>query len=285
MHDDQTDQGLPVLRTITNIGRFQPKTFIPKPRPKSVVEDNTDQIAYTPEGIRTFRLKNAKLERVVHNIESDIAFLQASIDRQEQYMNQVLEENKVQVESIKQQIQNRKAQLAKINNSQEPPTTNQIFALVRQIQVEGMAAKRRAENSIKSQDVNMVLSGDRIKRFHEFLGPKVQDTILRDNPKLRKAYDRMEEGVYKTAEIQTQLRSLKIYSTNLEKKLIELNSKLESLQFDKSDIQMGIVDKKEELNAELSKRSEEIGKLRWRIAYMKAMKAEINQPMFDVRLT
>ena len=194
-----------------------------------------------------------------------------------------MEDHEEQVKLINQQIANRKAQIAKIDNAQEPPTMNQISALVRQIQVEGLAAKRRAENCLRDQDVNLVLSGDRLKKFHEFLSPKMTDTILQENPKLRKAFDRMEKAVYMTSEIQTQLRSLKIYSANLEKTLIELNSKYEALQFDKADIQMGIVDKKEELHAELTKRSEELGKLKWKIEYMKSLKKTMDESTFDIR--
>jgi hypothetical protein len=95
----------------------------------------------------------------------------------------------------------------------------------------------------------------------------------------------MEEGVYRTAEMQTQLRSLKIFSTNLESKLIELSSAYESLQFEKAYLQMGIVDKKEELHAELTKRCEELGKLRWKIEYLKSLKTEMNAPHFDIRDT
>jgi hypothetical protein len=198
-------------------------------------------------------------------------------------MAQIRKDHEEQVDLMQQQIASRKAQIAKIDNSQDPPTMNQIFALVRQIQVEGMAAKRRAENCLRDQDVNLVLSGNRLRKFHEFLAPRVTDTILQEHPSLRKAYDRMEEGVYRTAEMQTQLRSLKIFSTNLERKLIELNSAYESLQFDKADVQMGIVDKKEELHAELTKRCEELGKLRWKIEYLKSLKTEMDAPHFDIR--
>jgi hypothetical protein len=198
-------------------------------------------------------------------------------------VEQIQRDHDDQVALMNQQIANRKAQIAKIDDSQDPPTMNQIFALVRQIQVEGMAAKRRAENCLRDQDVNLVLSAERLRRFHEFLAPKVTDTILQENPKLRKAYDRMEAAVYRTAEMQTRLRSLRIYSTNLERKLIELNAAYEALQFDKADVQMGIVDKKEEFHAELTKRSEELGKLRWKIEYLKSLKQKLDAPHFSVR--
>jgi hypothetical protein len=272
-----------VLRTITEIGRFHPRTFYPERRAKSVATATQDQIAFNAEGMRALQFKNAKLQKNVANIEHDIQFLRTALDRHAAYMAQIRKDHEEQVNLMQQQIANRKAQIAKIDNSQDPPTMNQIFALVRQIQVEGMAAKRRAENCLRDQDVNLVLSGDRLRKFHEFLGPRVTDTILQENPKLRKAFDRMEEGVYRIAEMQTQLRSLKIYSTNLERKLIELNSAYEALQFDKADVQMGIVDKKEELHAELTKRCEELGKLRWKIEYLKSLKSEMNAPHFDVR--
>ena len=50
-----------------------------------------------------------------------------------------------------------------------------------------------------------------------------------------------------------------------------------------ADIQMGIVDKKEELHAEMTKKCEELGKLRWKIEYMKALKKKMSEPHFDVR--
>ncbi|OHT14828.1 hypothetical protein TRFO_14772 [Tritrichomonas foetus] len=273
-----------ILKTITSIGRFHPQTFYPQRRQKQVQQIQTEQIAFTIDGMRLCQHKNAKLERRISMIEHDIKFLEGSIQRHKNYLKQFIEDHEEQTKLINQQIANRRTQIAKIDNAQEPPTMNQISALVRQIQVEGMAAKRRAENCLRDQDVNLVLSGDRLRKFHEFLSPKVTDTVLQENPKLRKSFDRMEKDVYQVAEIQTQLRSLKIYSTNLEKRLIELNSKYEALQFDKADIQMGIVDKKEELHAELTKRSEELGKLRWKIEYMKSLKKSMNEPHFDVRV-
>lgn len=272
-----------VLRTITEIGRFNPHPFYPHHRAKTSQASTQDQIAFNAEGMKTLQMKNAKLQRHVNNIDQDIGFLQNAIDRHKGYMKQMVDDHQEQVSLINQQISNRKAQIAKIDNSQEPPTMNQIFALVRQIQVEGMAAKRRAENCLRDQDVNLILSGERLRKFHDFLGPRVADTILQGNPKLRKAFDRMEADIYRVAEIQTQLRSLKIYSSNLERRLIDLNSRYEALQFEKADIQMGIVDKMEELHAELTKRCEELGKLRWKIEYMKSLKQTMDAPRFDVR--
>ena len=273
-----------VLKTITSIGRFHPQTFYPQRRQKETLQISQEhEISFTVDGMRTLQHKNANIEKRISTIEHDIQFLEQSIKRHQNYLKQFMEDHEEQVKLINQQIANRKAQIAKIDNAQEPPTMNQISALVRQIQVEGLAAKRRAENCLRDQDVNLVLSGDRLKKFHEFLSPKMTDTILQENPKLRKAFDRMEKAVYMTSEIQTQLRSLKIYSANLEKTLIELNSKYEALQFDKADIQMGIVDKKEELHAELTKRSEELGKLKWKIEYMKSLKKTMDESTFDIR--
>jgi hypothetical protein len=48
---------------------------------------------------------------------------------------------------------------------------------------------------------------------------------------------------------------------------------------------MGNVDKKEELHAELTKRCEELGKLRWKIEYAKSLKTEMDAPHFDIRDT
>jgi hypothetical protein len=286
MSDKSSSQAMPdntVLRTITEIGRFRPRTFYPEHRTKAASADAEQQFAFNIEGMRTLQFKNAKLTRTITSVSNDIQFLQAAIDRHVAYIGQIQKDHDDQVAMMNQQIANRKAQIAKIDNSQDPPTMNQIFALVRQIQVEGMSAKRRAENCLRDQDINLVLSGERLRRFHEYLSPKVTDTILQSNPKLRKSYDRMELAVYRTAEMQTQLRSLRIYSSNLERKVIELNSTFEALQFDKSDAQMGIVDKREELHAELTKRSEELGKLRWKIEYLRTLKAKMNEPHFDPR--
>lgn len=272
-----------ILKTITSIGRFHPQTFYPQRRQKQVQQVQQEQIAFTIDGMRLLQHKNAKIEKRISLIEHDIEFLEASIRRHQNYLQSFIKNHEEQVKMINQQIANRRAQIAKIDNSQEPPTMNQISALVRQIQVIGMAEKRKAENCLRDQDINLVLSGDRLRKFHEFLSPKLTDTILQDNPKLKKAFNRMEKNVYQTAEIQTQLRSVKIFSTNLEKKLVELNSKYEALQFDKADVQMGIVDKKEEFHAELTKRSEELGKLRWKIEYMKSLKKSMDEPHFDVR--
>jgi hypothetical protein len=272
-----------VLRTITEIGRFRPRTFYPERRAKAASADEEQQFAFNIEGMRTLQFKNAKLARTIASVAGDTQFLQAAIDRHLAYIAQIQRDHDEQVAMMNQQIANRKAQIAKIDNSQDPPTMNQIFALVRQIQVEGMSAKRRAENCLRDQEINLVLSGERLRKFHEYLSPKVTDTILQSDPKLRKCYDRMEVGVYRTAEMQTQLRSLRIYSSNLERKMIELNSTFEALQFDKSDAQMGIVDKREELHAELTKRSEELGKLRWKIEYLRTLKAKMNEPHFDPR--
>jgi hypothetical protein len=275
--------GNTVLKTITDIGRFHPRVFYPEHRARTATAKITDQVMFNYEGIRILQAKNAKTRRSILNIEHDIEQLQAAIDRHREYMEHTKSCHEGQVKLMNQQIANRKAQIAKIDNAQEPPTMNQIFGLVRQIQVEGMAAKRRAENCLREQDVNLVLSSERLRRFHDYLAPRPTDNLLRHDPKLRKAYERMEKAVYRTAEIHTLLRSLKIYSTNLERKLIELNSTFEALHFDKADVQMGIVDKREELHAELTKRCEEMGKLRWKIEYLKSLKEEMNKPRFDVR--
>lgn len=271
------------LNTISSIGRFQPKPFIPHPKKKSEEKVVETEFSYNIDGLKFLQAKKNKLLKNNQLIESDISFIQSMIERQQVYMNDVRVNHKKQVELIKQHIENRKAQILKIDTSQEPPTINQIAAIVRQIQVEGMAAKRRAENCLYEQDINIVLSGERLRAFHEVLGPKIQDSIMHDNPKLRKAYERLENDVYRTAEMQTLLRSIRVYSTNLDKKLIEMNSILENLQFEKVDIQTGIVNKKEEFQVELAKRSEELGKMKWKIEYLKALKKKMQEPHFSVR--
>lgn len=272
-----------VLKDITSIGRFQPRIFYPSRQAKTEAEEPEDQIQFNADGLQLMQRRTARIQRSINNVEFDIRTLQTALDRHHAYMAQVHRDHDDQVAMMKQQIENRKAQRAKIDNSQEPPTMNQIAALVRQIQVEGMAAKRRAENCLRDQDVNLVLSSERLRKFHACLGPNETDTVLQEHPELREAYDRMEEAVYRTAETQTRLRSLKIYNTNLEQKLVELNSAFEALQFDKADVQMGIVDKKEELHAELMKRSEELGRLKWKIEYLKSLRSEMREPHFDVR--
>lgn len=272
-----------VLKDITSIGRFQPRVFYPSRQSKPESEEPEDAIQFNAEGLNLMQRRTSRVQRSINTVEFDIKTLRTALDRHHAYMEQVHRDHENQIAIMQQQIENRKAQIAKIDNSQEPPTMNQIAALVRQIQVEGMAAKRRAENCLRDQDVNLVLSGERLRKFHEFLGPSETDTVLQAHPELRSAYDRMEEAVYRTAETQTRLRSLKIYNTNLEQKLVELSSALEALQFDKGDVQMGIVDKKEELHAELMKRSEELGRLKWKIEYLKSLKTEMKAPRFDVR--
>jgi len=272
-----------VLNTISEIGRFEPTAFYTSIRKKSPEKPPEHDVSYNAEGVRSFQAKHTKIQKNISGLEHDISVLRDNIERHKQYMGQLVHEHDVQKQSIMKQIQNRKLQVSKIENSQEPPTTNQIFALVRQIQVEGMAAKRRAENCLKDQDVNIVLSGERIKRFHDSLYPKANDGILNSNPKLRKSYERLESGIFRVSEIQTLLRSLKVYSTNLERRIIEMNSQLETLQFDKADLQMAIVDKKEELHSEMTKRSEELGKMKWKIEYMKSLKVKMNEPHFNVR--
>lgn len=264
------------LNTISSIGRFTPQPFVPRPEKKVMQKTQENEFVSNVEGMRTLQQKSAKLQKSVGNLEQDILFLQSMIDRHKKYMEQTKKDHQVQVNLFQQQIENRKIQISKIDTSQEPPTSNQIATLVRQIQVAGMTAKRRAEDCLHDQEINIVLSGERLKRFHDVLIPKVTDAIMSDNPKLKKAFDRLENDVYKIAEIQTQLRSIKIFSANLEKKLVDMNSRLEALQFDKADIQMGIVDKKEELHAELTKKCEELGKLRWKIEYMKALKKKMS---------
>ena len=271
------------LNTISSIGRFNPMPFVPHIEKKVSAKTQEYEIVSNVEGLRTLQAKAEKLQKSVSSLDQDISFLQSMIDRQKTYMDQIKEDHQQSVNLLKQQLENRKIQLSKIDTSQDPPTSNQIAALIRQIQVEGMAAKRRAENSLHDQDINIVLSGERLKRFHDVLVPKISDQVLTDNPKLKKCYERLETAVYRSAEVQTQLRSIRIFSSNLERKLVEMNSKLEALQFDKADIQMGIVDKKEELHAEMTKKCEELGKLRWKIEYMKALKKKMSEPHFDVR--
>ena len=271
------------LNKISAIGRFNPMPFVPHIEKRETPKTQEIEIASNVEGLRTLIAKAEKLQKSVTSLDQDVTFIQSMIDRQKTYMDQIKEDHQQSVNLLKQQLENRKIQLSKIDTSQDPPTSNQIAALIRQIQVEGMAAKRRAENSLHEQDINIVLSGERLKRFHDVLVPKISDQILTDNPKLKKCYERLETAVYRSAEVQTQLRSIRIFSSNLERKLVEMNSKLEALQFDKADIQMGIVDKKEELHAEMTKKCEELGKLRWKIEYMKALKKKMSEPHFDVR--
>ena len=271
------------LNTISSIGRFQPRPFIPQQKKKLEKKVNEAEFSYNLDGLKILHDKSNKLMKNIQQKENDINFIQSMIDRQLTYMDQVRDSHAKQVELMQKHIDNRKEQLAKIDTSQEPPTANQIAAIIRQIQVEGMAAKRRAESCLHDQDINIVLSGERLKAFHEVLGPKIHDSIMHDNPKLRKAYERLERDVYKTAEIQTQLRSLRVYSTNLDRRLIEMNSILENLQFEKTDMQMGIVDKKEEFQVELTKRCEELGKMKWKIEYLKALKKKMQEPHFNVR--
>lgn len=271
------------LNTISSIGRFSPVPFVPHDQKKIISKTQEIDISSNVEGLKTLQAKSEKLSKSVNSLEQNINFLQSMINRHKKYMEQTEGDHQEQIKLLRQQIENRKQQISKIDTSQEPPTANQISALIRQIQVEGMAAKRRAENCLRDQDVNITLSGERLKRFHEVLVPKITDQIMQENPKLKKCFDRLENSVYQSAEMQTQLRSIKIFNTNLERRLVEMNSKLESLQFDKADIQMGIVDKKEELHAELTKKCEELGKLRWKIEYMKALKKKMSEPHFDVR--
>ena len=272
-----------ILNTISEIGRFEATTFYPSHRKKTPTIVSEREVSYSIEGIRTYQTKHSQILKNITSLESDISMLQNSINRHQEHMIEIKKEHLENIEIIKKQIQNRKNQISKIENSQEPPTANQIFTLVRQIQVEGMAAKRKAENCLKDQDINIILSGERIRKFHDSLLPKMNENLFNSNPKLKKSYDRLENNVFKVSETQTQLRSLKIYSTNLERRIVEMNSQIEALQFEKADIQMAIVDRKEEFHSELTKRCEELGKIRWKIEYLKALKIKMNEPHFNVR--
>ncbi|KAH0794975.1 hypothetical protein GPJ56_001101 [Histomonas meleagridis] len=265
-----------LLKTITDLGKFQSKTFHPARREKSIIQDDTEQLALTAETLRTLQAKNSHLKKSVNSIEKEISYLQEMIDRHKNYINQVIEEHNKHVSSLKQQIKNRREQIEKINDTKEPPTMNQIYALIRQIQVEGMAAKRRAESAMKMQDVNSVLSGERLRRFHDYLQPKPTDKILQVDPKVRKSYIRMEENVFKVSELQTQLKSLRIFNKNLERKIIELNSNYENLQSNEAAVQKEIANKKEELRNEITMRSEEMGKLEWKIECFEITKENLN---------
>ena len=260
------------ITTVSDIGRFLPKPFYPTRISKDRQSSLSTEINFSATGLRALQHKNKKLNREIAQIEQDIQSLKDSIDRHSRHMEDLMQEHAEHTKMIRQQIQNRKSQLSKIQNSQEPPTMNQIHNLVKQIQVEGMAAKRKAENSLRDQDVNLVLSGDRLKRFHDYLSPKITDTLLKSSPELRSAFEELESLVYRSSEARTMLRGLKISSINCEKRIVELNSRLESIHFEKNDVSLAIADKTEEFNADLTKKMEEIGRLKWKIEYLKGVK-------------
>ena len=260
------------ITTVSDIGRFLPKPFYPTRISKDRQSSLSTEINFSATGLRALQHKNKKLNREIAQIEQDIQSLKDSIDRYSRHMEDLMQEHAEHTKMIRQQIQNRKSQLSKIQNSQEPPTMNQIHNLVKQIQVEGMAAKRKAENSLRDQDVNLVLSGDRLKRFHDYLSPKITDTLLKSSPELRSAFEELESLVYRSSEARTMLRGLKISSINCEKRIVELNSRLESIHFEKNDVSLAIADKTEEFNADLTKKMEEIGRLKWKIEYLKRVK-------------
>jgi hypothetical protein len=71
----------------------------------------------------------------------------------------------------------------------------------------------------------------------------------------------LENEIYIIPLISSCLKSLPIYSSNFEKKITEYNSKYESLPFNKSDIQIEIIHKKEEFHAEIANNQKKLENL------------------------